>query len=87
LLAPRVSAELCKVGLALTWPLVAMAVLALAVFVGVLLSARKMKRALVITGHAHRIFLVALASHKPVGLFPGNSPAEGSRSRRMRALT
>jgi len=38
LLAPRSFGELCKVGLALTWPLVAMAVLALAVFVGVLLS-------------------------------------------------
>jgi predicted nuclease with TOPRIM domain len=38
LLATRSFGELCKVGLALTWPLVAMAVLALAVFVGVLLS-------------------------------------------------
>jgi hypothetical protein len=37
-LAPRSFGEMCKVGLALTWPLVALAFLALAVFVGILLS-------------------------------------------------
>jgi len=37
LLSPRSFGELCKLGLALTWPLVVVAFLALAVFVGVLL--------------------------------------------------
>lgn len=37
-LEPRSYRELCKLGLALTWPLVALGFLALAVFVGILLS-------------------------------------------------
>lgn len=37
-LEPRSYRELCKLGLALTWPLVALGFLALAVFVGLLLS-------------------------------------------------
>jgi hypothetical protein len=37
-LEPRNYRELCKLGLALTWPLVALGFLALAVFVGILLS-------------------------------------------------
>jgi len=35
---PRSFGELCKLGLALTWPLAVVALLALAVFVGLLLS-------------------------------------------------